>query len=468
MTRSRLPSILVPALLLTAMVPALLAAPAAGAPATLVAGWEPGAPAPAAILAGPWRVAAIDSALGFAILEAPDGDAALASLLGARGILFAERDGLALAAGARAEGASWDGASWDGASWDSTRWDSTRWDSTRWDGASWDSTRWDSTRWDSTRWDGASWDSTRWDSTRWDSTRWDGGFQTDPLFQQQWALQAINAHEAWTLFQGARGRTICVVDSGVDGTHPDLAPNLWRGADGRYGASFVDGRNDPMDRAGHGTHMAGIAAAALGNGLGISGVGNEKIMAVKVLNDQGIGGLGNLAQGIRWCADHDAHVISLSLSSQQDSTAVRRAVEYAQARGLLLVASAGNHADCANACAVYPAAYPGVLGVSALDMARNPMPFSVGGPHVDLAAPGEKVAGTYLDHDYALGTGTSQATALVAGAAALAWDLDHDLSADEVAALLLASARDAGASGRDDATGHGVLDLRELLLRAHP
>ncbi|MEA3198842.1 MAG: hypothetical protein QOE90_270 [Thermoplasmata archaeon] len=396
-------------------------APAAGAhdPGVLLVGYEPGAPAPASVSAA-GDVLALDPALGLAIVRAPDADAALASLAADPAVQFAERDG---AVHAQAVGA-------DSSRWDSSRWDSSRWDSSRWDALTLDSSRWDSSRWDSSRWD----------SSRWDSSRWDGSaLVADPLLRYQWGLADLNVPDAWAIDVGHMTRTLCVVDSGVDYTHPDLAPQMWTAADGTHGWSFVGNNADPMDDAGHGTNVAGIAAAAVGNGLGTAGVANAKIMAVKVLDGKGVGGEGNLARGIQWCADHGANVISMSLSGDQSSQAVARAVQYAQAKGALLIASAGNVGKCG--CPAYPAAYPGVMGVAAIDMARQHAGFSRQGSWADVVAPGELIAGPYLGHDYALGTGTSQATALVAGVALLGWDHAPSLTADQLQAKILATAQ---------------------------
>lgn len=430
---------------------------AAGSAGTILVGYAPGGAPPAAV-ASAGELVAMDSALGIAIVRAADAPAALALLRGAPGVDFVELDGAVSAAGARGDLAAADSTRWDASSWDSARWDAAGWDSARWD-----SSRWDASGWDSSRWDSARWDSSRWDSSRWDSSRWDGSpLVPDPLLGYQWGLADMNVPDAWATTMGDMERTICVVDSGVDATHPDLRDQMWTAPDGTHGWSFVGDRRDTSDGAGHGTHVAGVAAASIGNGHGTAGVANARIMAVKVLNDQGIGGLGTLAQGIKWCADHGAHVISLSLSTEQDSRAVRRAVEHAQSKGALLVASAGNR-DGATDAPVYPAAYPGVVGVAALDLSRAPASFSRAGAWVDLAAPGELIAGPLPGEAYALGSGTSQATALVAGAALLVWDHEPELTAAAVAARLAATARDVGAPGFDASTGAGEPDLAAAL-----
>lgn len=441
---------------LLALLAGFAVVPASGASGVLLVGYAPGASLPAAA-ASAGEVVALDATLGLAILDVQDVGAAEALLRGAPGVAFVERDGVALADGARTDSARWDSARWDSARWDSSRWDSSRWDSSRWDSSRWDSSRWDALLLDSSRWDSSRWDSSRWDSSRWDSSRWDGApLVEDPLLAYQWGLADMNVPEAWAVTMGEMRRTLCVVDSGIEATHPDLAPQL----SDEPGRNFVGEPDDLTDRAGHGTHVAGVAAAAIGNGYGTAGVANAEILAVKVLNDQGIGGLGALAQGIRYCADHGADVISLSLSTQQDSQAVRRAVEHAQEKGALLVASAGAPCD---GCAIYPAAYDGVLGVAAIDMTRAPAAFSAQGAHVDLAAPGELIAGPFLDGTAALGTGTSQATALAAGAALLVWDHDTSLTAAQVAERLTSTAQDLGAPGWEAATGHGEVDVLAAL-----
>ncbi len=389
-------------------------------PGVVLVGFEPGAPVPASAGAAGSLLAA-DPALGLAEVRVPDVGGALAALAADPAVQFAERDG-----GVRAQSVAGDSAGWD-----SSRWDSSRWDSSAWDSATIQSSRWDSSRWDSSRWD----------SSRWDSSRWDGSALTpDPLLKYQWGLADVNAPDAWALDMGHMTRTLCVVDSGVDYTHPDLASQMWSAPDGSHGWNFVAGTNDPMDDAGHGTHVAGVAAASVGNGVGTAGVVNARIMAVKVLNAKGVGGEGDLALGIAWCADHGANVISMSLSTDQDSKAVRRAVERAQAQGALLVASAGNLGKCGD-CPAYPAAYDGVIGVTALDMTRHHASFSRSGSWVDLAAPGELIAGPYKGHGYALGTGTSQATALVSGVALLGWDAHPSLGAGQIAAALQRTAQ---------------------------
>jgi hypothetical protein len=415
-------ALLVAGLLLATSLVAL--APAGTAAGTLLVGYAPGAAVPASI-AAIGDVISSDASLGIAELRVDDITGATARLASDPSVQFVETDGAVHASADGLVHAS-------SASWDSSRWESSRWDSSRWDSSRWDSLILDSSRWDSSRWD-----SSRWDSSRWDSSRWDGSaFALDPLFRYQWGLADMNVPAAWYTDMGHMRKTLCVVDSGVDYTHPDLAPQMWSAPDGSHGWNFIAGTNDPMDDAGHGTAMAGIAAAAVGNGIGTAGVVNARIMAVKVLDSTGTGTEADLASGIAWCADHGANVISMSLSTTLDSKAVKRAVDHAHEAGALLVASGGNVYPGSTG-KVFPAAYDDVLGVGAIDMSRHHAAFSRTGDWVDVVAPGELIAAPFLGGDYVLGTGTSESTALTAGVALLGWDQQPSLHADELEQKLL-------------------------------
>jgi subtilisin family serine protease len=170
----------------------------------------------------------------------------------------------------------------------------------------------------------------------------------DPLFPRQWALDQVNAPEAWA--RGARGArtTIAIVDTGVDLAHPDLRAKLVPGDD------FVAGARDcpagPQDENGHGTHVAGIAAAVTNNGIGVAGVARDaRIMPVRVLDEEGSGSTDDVVAGIRWAADHGAEVINLSLGElpivgqfEPINEDVEAAVKHAWRQGSLVVAAAGN------------------------------------------------------------------------------------------------------------------------------
>jgi subtilisin family serine protease len=174
------------------------------------------------------------------------------------------------------------------------------------------------------------------------------GFPDDPLYARQWGLTQIKAPAAWARGVTGVGVTIAVLDTGVDLKHPDLRPKLVKGTD------IVDGDKacprGPQDQHGHGTHVAGIAAAVTDNGIGVAGSAPDaKIMPVRVLDAGGSGSLEDIAEGIRWAADHKAKVINLSLGElpvvgqlEVINQELEDAINYAWSKGAVVVAAAGN------------------------------------------------------------------------------------------------------------------------------
>jgi subtilisin family serine protease len=174
------------------------------------------------------------------------------------------------------------------------------------------------------------------------------GAVNDPLFPRQWGLTQINAPGAWARGVKGSGATIAVLDTGVDLNHPDLQGQLVAGHD------FVADKNDcpagPQDENGHGTHVAGIAAAATNNGIGVAGTAPDaKIMPVRVLDAEGSGSVDDIAAGIRYAADNGANVISMSLGElpvlsqiDPDNAEIAAAIQHAWDKGALVVAAAGN------------------------------------------------------------------------------------------------------------------------------
>jgi subtilisin family serine protease len=254
----------------------------------------------------------------------------------------------------------------------------------------------------------------------------------DPMWAQQWGPSQVRMPEAWDRSQGDVGTVVAVLDTGIDASHPELAGRVVPGRD------FINGDDDAADDHGHGTKSAGVVAARTGNGAGLAGAcGNCSILPVKVLNASNSGTWAALASGIVWATDQGARVISMSLSGSTSSATVQEAVTYASSRGVLLVAAAGNQGSTS---ARYPAAYPEVLSVGGTTADDTRYSWSNYGDTVDVYAPGcnttTERGGTYATAF----CGTSSAAPLVAGAAALAFSLTPDATAEAVSSALRSSA----------------------------
>lgn len=239
----------------------------------------------------------------------------------------------------------------------------------------------------------------------------------DPGYANQWALPKIQAPEAWDLTQGSSTVRIAILDTGIDQDHEDLKTKIVANK------NFTTSRTVD-DLYGHGTHVAGIAAAVTDNGRGVAGVGfNSSLMNVKVLGDNGSGQYSWIANGIIWATDNGAHVINMSLGGGSTSSTLESAVKYAYGKGVVLVAAAGNDNTTSP---TYPAYYPECIAVAATDQNDVKASFSNYGDWVDIAAPGVNIYSTLPNHNnrirvknYGYLSGTSMATPHVAGAAAL-------------------------------------------------
>ncbi len=262
------------------------------------------------------------------------------------------------------------------------------------------------------------------------------GFPDDPMFKSQWHMTMINMPEAWKKSQG-KGSVVAVIDTGVSdgkGKYPRV-PDL-EGTHFVAGYDFIHDNNHPDDDHAHGTHVAGTIAQRTHNGFGVAGVAPQaSIMPLKVLSKQGSGTAGDIAEAIRWAADHGAHVINMSLGGGGYSDVMARAVKYAHDKGVVVVCAAGNNG---RARVEFPAAYPGALAVSAVGPDGKMAWYSSYGKEVFVAAPGgdtrvdlngDGIADGVLQDTIAVGDpnrhgffpfqGTSMATPHVAGLAAL-------------------------------------------------
>lgn len=273
---------------------------------------------------------------------------------------------------------------------------------------------------------------------------------TDPGRSEQWGLDRLAANEVWDLATG-EGAVVAVVDSGVDGAHPDLAGRLTAA-----GYDFVTGGGDGrVDENSHGTHVAGVVAAVQGNGIGVAGLApGARIMPIRVLDAQGAGWSSDIARGITYAVDHGADVVNLSLGGPHQDSVTAAAVNYALSKGVTVVAAVGNDRSTGSPTA-YPAAYPGVLGVASIDRGDSSSSFSSIGSYVDIAAPGGRILSTVVG-GYGYMSGTSMATPFVSATAALAVAASGSATG-EVAKALTGTATDLGPSGWDQEFGHGLV-----------
>jgi type VII secretion-associated serine protease mycosin len=280
----------------------------------------------------------------------------------------------------------------------------------------------------------------------------------DPLYQPfQWNLHRIGVEQAWDLRSSAPDMVVAVLDTGVDFGHPDLRSNLITD----QGYDFINDGPNPQDDESHGTAVAGIIGAVGNNGEGVSGIAwRVRILPIKALNATGRGPDSAMVQAILYAADNGARIINISSTGTRYSAALETAVSYAQDKGALIVAAAGNTGDEDNSVS-YPAAFDGVLAVSAVDAQDQLASFSQHGPFVSLAAPGVEVPSTsWLGAGrgpYASQSGTSIAAPHVSGAAALLWALRPDLGATDIANALRSTADAVGKPG-DNSFGSGIVN----------
>ena len=292
----------------------------------------------------------------------------------------------------------------------------------------------------------------------------------DPLYvQQREYLDVLRIEAAWDEVPDPvvplNGPVIAVIDSGVNAAHPDLAGRVLPGRD-FTGSLAVDNADD---EAGHGTKVAGVAAASTNNLEGIAGAAwNAQILPVRVLDEHGSGTDADVAEGIYYAVEQGADVINLSLGGYGADVATRDAVAHALEQDIVVVAAAGNLVEGATLFKepVYPAAYPGVVGVSATEDSGRSVRFSLFGSWVDVAAPGYAIVATTKEGGYDYPSGTSFAAPLVAGVVAILRAADPALSQTDIVQKLSSTARDTGLPGRDDVYGWGILDAAALVAGA--
>jgi thermitase len=279
---------------------------------------------------------------------------------------------------------------------------------------------------------------------------------TDPVYSQQWHLPRISAPQAWDVTTGSPAVVIGVLDSGIEPSHPDLAANLVAGW------NFYDNNADTRDVNGHGTLVAGAAAAIGNNGLGVAGVAMQsRIMPLRVSDPAGYAYYSTVANALTWAADNGAKVMNISFGGVAASSSIRSAAQYARLRGAVVVASAGN---CS--CVDGTAENPQIISVSSTGGADALSGFSSRGQFVDLAAPGEGIRSTDRSGGYTSASGTSFSSPITAGVVALMMAINPSLTPVQLEQLLKANADDLGPSGWDSSYGFGRLNAYRAVAAA--
>lgn len=226
-----------------------------------------------------------------------------------------------------------------------------------------------------------------------------------------WEIEKFNIPNQWKKSEG-EDVVVAVIDTGCDLYHDDLKNNLIQGM------NFVEKGKDPIDRCGHGSHVAGTIAAS-NNGLGMVGVAPKaKIMPIKALNDAGNGTSKDISEAISWAVDHGADLITMSLGSPSDDSNIHKSIKYAFQKNVTIFCAAGNSGE--NVDIMYPAKYPETISIGAIDSYLNRTNFTCSGEELDFLAPGHDIVSCIPGNAYSSMSGTSMSNPFAAGCAALA------------------------------------------------
>ncbi|MFN8673285.1 MAG: S8 family peptidase [Candidatus Sericytochromatia bacterium] len=287
----------------------------------------------------------------------------------------------------------------------------------------------------------------------------------DPLINKQYHLDTLNADKAWDISMGDKNVKIAIVDTGIDLNHPDLKDRILKGK------NIVNPELKPYDDNGHGTHVAGIAAATANNDIGVAGIAPKcSIIPVKALK-YGKGSDIDIAEGIVWAANNGANVINISIGLYTKSTALEKAVKYALSKGVTVVSSAGNESKSSKMH--MPSMIKGVIEVSATTKDDKFAPFSNFAQQVSVSAPGDKIFSTMPTYEveltaktgknYGILSGTSMASPVVAGLAALIKSNNPSLSPSKIREKLETTAVNLAKKKYDDKFGYGRVDMFKAL-----
>lgn len=339
----------------------------------------------------------------------------------------------------------------------------------------------------------------------------------DSAWSSQWGMLRTGMEKAWDVTRGGAAITVGIIDTGIDPEHPDLRMQHWinaaedLNANGRFdawptgetrdgvsgdldgvdndgngfaddviGYDFVDqpGVSNsaggdyyepdplPFDEMGHGTNVAGIVGAATDNGIGVAGIAPGcRLMTLRAFDARGVGAEGDVARALAYAVANGVRVVNMSFGDVVYSRVLRDVIRWAYARGVVMIASAGNSQSSA---LHYPSAYDETISVSATASNDVLAGFSNYGQTVDIAAPGSDILTTDLEGRYSAFYGTSAAAPFVTGAAALLLSRNSALTPEEVRGILVASAEDLGAQGWDDRYGAGLLRIDRAAVLDNP
>jgi len=279
----------------------------------------------------------------------------------------------------------------------------------------------------------------------------------DPKYSSQWHLPKIQAPTAWGLEPTlGQGIVIAILDTGVDGTHPDLAGQMVPGW------NSYDNNSSTIDVYGHGTKVAGTTAATSYNGIGVASVaGQASIMPVRISDPTGYAYWSTVAQGLTWAADHGAQVANISYDGVSGSSTVQSAAQYMRNKGGVVVVAAGNSGGLESI-----AASSTLISVAATDSNDARASFSSYGTYVDLAAPGVGIWTTTNGGGYGSVSGTSFSSPIVAGVVALMKKVNPALTPADIDSILAKTADDRGDPGWDQYYGYGRVNAANAVLMA--
>ncbi len=277
-----------------------------------------------------------------------------------------------------------------------------------------------------------------------------------------WGLKLLGIPPLWKETQG-EGIKVCVLDTGIALEHPDLQPAILESRD------FTRSPSAAYDAQGHGTHVSGIIAARR-NAKGIVGVAPQsKIIAAKVLNDEGAGTSQDIVAGIQWAIASGADILSMSLGSPEPDEEIHQALLIAISKGIFVITAAGNEGPDLDTVG-YPAGFPEMVAVGSIDRRKKLSQFSSRGRQVDVVAPGDEITSCYPPRSYATLSGTSMATPCISGVVALALSKHRKMGGktplrtqQDLIEHLCRTSADAGLDGFDPLYGCGIVNPAKLI-----